>query len=441
MKKTRDWITRVLALWLFLLALTMAALAGCDYGDLELQGGGPGTEPGGEAGGSGELDWLDSLGILVDERDGKGEIRQAWQLSNRLILLKQVHREEISYYLYHTDTGKLLLIVPPKENACLEKVAGERLFFVAKEVDEAGEQAFPHLLVFDLGTYKVFREQDVFIRRDVVFGGLGSPGLTLNGIYPRGDDVVLDFTYAKGETASGTRPLTVADYSGKKLSLRIYNATAPEGTLPTTGEESLVGRISCKDLSALFPVDKIPLLRGGLPYGVGWQGEIDFEHPSIRVEIRLRERASYHVATVLRGTGLVYVVEFKPNTSDDLNGLSTDRLKDLGPAEVMGLYWRARQERSLEALGVLLADSAEVGGVTEALVQTKYEWQRGRWMVIAFAVGESAAEGDQATVKVSYKQTGYDGRLIVREDVPFGLSMQDGVWKVDISDHILALSQ
>ena len=439
MKEQHYHLTRVLVLYLLLLALATTGLSGCGDGAFDLHRGE--AEFSGEAGGSEELDWLNDLSIPADELEGQGEIWQAWQLNNHLILLKQVHQLESSFYLFHADSGKLLLIVPPKENACLEKVAGEKLFFIVKDVDENGDQGFPHRLAFDLATYKTAREQEVFIRRDAVFGGMGSPLLTLNGIYPRGDDVVLDFAYAKGEALTGIRPLTVADYSGRKLSVRIYNATAPEGALPATVEDSLVGRISCTDLSPLFPLDKMPLFRGGFPYGTGWRGEIDFERPSIRVEMSLKEKASYHVKTVLRATGLVYVIEFRPDGADGLHGLGPDQLIDLDPAEVMGLYWRARQERSLDGLRGLLAENAEVGSVSEALGQTEREWQRWRLMVISFSVGEATIDGDRATVPVSYKQTGWDGTLIVRDDVSFGLSLVDGVWKVDLSDHILSLTQ
>lgn len=426
---------------MFLVILLTAAvfgLSGCGDGALDLQR--SETELGGNAGDT-ELNWLNTLKIPWDELEGKGEIRQTWQLRENLVLLNQVHGQENGFHLFHVDSGKLLPIVPPKENAVLEKVIGDKLFFVVKEVGENGDQGFPQRLVFDLATYKRVREKDAFIRRDVVFGSLDSPLLNLDGIYPRGDDVVLDFAYAEGEAPTGMPPLTVADYSGRKISLRIYNATAREGTLPAVDEDSLVGRISCTDLSPLFPPELIPLFRGRYPYGAQWRGEIDLERPSIRVEINLREKASYHVRTVLRATGLVYVVEFKPDAADAVHGLSAETLTDLSPEQVVELYWRARQERSLGALRELLADNAEVGSLAEALTQTEREWQRGRMMVVSFSVGEATVEGDRATVPVSYQQTGWDGRLIAREDVTFGLCRVDGVWKVDLSDHILALTQ
>lgn len=438
MSRKRCHPMRIPVLLVILLAVAAVALSGCGDGALDL----PRDEAGfGGESADAELHWLNALDIPVDELEGAGEIRQAWQLSENLVLLNQTQGQTNGFHLFHADSRKVLPIVSPTEHAVLEKVVGDKLFFVVKEVGENGDQEFPQRLVFDLATYKTAREKEAFIRRDVVFGGVDSPLLTLDGIYPRGDDVVLDFAYAKGETPTGIRPLTVADYSGRRLSLRIYNAAAREGTLPAAGEDSLVGRISCTELSPLFPPEQIPLFKGRYPYGAGWRGEIDYERPSIRVEISLREKASYHVRTVLRATGLVYVIEFKPDATDAVHGLSTSALTDLSPEEVVELYWRARQERSLGALRELLADNAEVGSLTEALTQTEREWQQGRLMVIAFSVGGAVVEDDRATVPVSYQQTGWDGRLIAREDVTFGLCRVDGVWKVDLSDHILALTQ
>lgn len=436
MGKKYGLIIKTTIISMMLLAAAAAGLSGCGDAAPDPLWGGAGGLPRDM-----ELHWLDGLPTPPDPPGDGGELRQAWQLRENLILLHQVREAAHSFHLFHADTGKQVPIVPAAEHAVLEKVAGDQLFFAVKRVGANGNQEFPQRLVFDLAAYKVTREKEAFFRRDTVFGGVGSPLLTLDGIYPRGDDVVLDFAYAGGQAPTGIHPLTVADYSGRRVVLRIYNAGGRGAASAAVGEESLVGRISYTELPPFYPPELVPLLRGRYPYGAGFARDVEFERPSVKIEINLREKAAYHVRMVPRATGLVYVVQFRPDGAGAVHGLTPAALADLAPEEVAALYWQARQERSLGALRTLLTDDAEVGSLAEALLQTEREWQRGRMMVVSFATGEAAVHGDRATVPVSYRQTGWDGQLVVREGVPFGLSKVDGIWKVDLSDHILALAR
>src|SRR5690554_3956349 len=106
-------VTRVLVFLVILLTAAVFGLSGCGDGALDLQR--SETELGGNAGDT-ELNWLNTLKIPWDELEGKGEIRQTWQLRENLVLLNQVHGQENGFHLFHVDSGKLLPIVPPKEN-------------------------------------------------------------------------------------------------------------------------------------------------------------------------------------------------------------------------------------------------------------------------------------------------------------------------------------
>jgi len=129
-----------------------------------------------------------------------------------------------------------------------------------------------------------------------------------------------------------------------------------------------------------------------------------------------------------------YIVSFKQieQAEGDLYELDDEKLQGLNPAEVMELYWQARQQRNLELLRVLLIDDTGVATLEETLVETTKEWGQGYWMVIDYAVGEYTINRETAIVQVSAKLTRPDGRLFVQENVPYGMTRQDGVWKVNI---------
>lgn len=381
------------------------------------------------------LAWLEELNIPEDKFKDLGEIEQAWELNDDLILVKHVWNKDWDYYLFNRNTGEINLIVYCIENARLEKFADNKLFFLAKGGSDCGNYEFPYRLTYDIGSGELTRS-NLYLQRDVVFGTL-SWDMVLGEVEAKDNSLSVEFNVAEGQVlAGGLRiPLTSLSYNDQGLSMRVYNATVDK-TEVSNPEGCAVEEISIEPIAADAPIDNISLFKEKFPYGGEWQGEIDLQVPSVRLDMKLRDKVAYNIDFITEDQGMTlkYIVSFKPveQAGGYLYELDDEKLQGLNPAEVMELYWQARQQRNLESLGVLLKDDTGVATLDETLVETAEEWGQGYWMVIDYAVGEYTVNGENASVQVSAKLTRPDGKLVIQENAPYSMTRQDGIWKVNI---------
>jgi len=414
-------------IYLLLSALWGFALVGCATGGQNQSASDPDI--------NGQLAWMEELNIPEYKFKDQGEIEQAWELNDDLILVKHVWNRDWDYYLFNRNTNEVNWVVPFIENARLEKIADNKLFFLAKGGSDCGNFEFPYRLTYDIGSGELTRS-DLYLQRDVVFGTL-SWDMVLGKVETKDNSFIVEFNVAEDQVlAGGLRiPLTSVSYNDGRLSMRIYNVTADKTEISNPGS-CPVEAINIELIAADVPIDNINLFKKSFPYGGELQGDIDLQVPSVRLDMKLRDKVAYNIDFAMENQEMTikYIVGFKPieQAKGNLYELDDEKFQGLSPVEVMELYWQARQQRDLEALRVLLKDGTGVATLEETLLEKAKEWSQGYWMVIDYAVGEYTVNGENASVQVSAKLTSPDGKLVVLENVPYSMTRQDGVWKVNI---------
>lgn len=291
--------------YLLLAALWGLALVGC-----ATNGQNP---PARDTGVNGQLAWLEELNIPKDKFKDLGEVEQAWKLNEDLILLEHIWHMDWDYYLFNRTTGEVNWIVPFIENARLEKIADNKLFFLAKGGSDCGNYEFPYRLTYDISSGELARS-DLYLQRDVVFGTL-SWDMVLGKVEAKDNSCIVEFNVAEGQVlAGGLRiPLTSVSYNDGRLSMRVYNVTADKAEISNPGNYP-VEAINIAPIAAGAPVDNISLFKDKFPYGGELQGDIDLQVPSVRLDMKLRDNVAYNIGFITGDQGLTmkYIVSFKP---------------------------------------------------------------------------------------------------------------------------------
>lgn len=237
-----------------------------------------------------------NLNIHAEKFQTEGNINEAWQINERLILIKHTLNRDYNYYLYDLDTEELKWIIPFTEHAQFEKIAYDgKLIFVAKNDFDCGNYTFPRRLIYNLETNEL-TDEEMFLQRDVVFGTLGWQYI-LDDIKIKTEKLILGFDIAEGQVlAGGIRwPLTSVNYMDEKIKIRIYNIIG-EAITKTYPEHPIISRISCIPLSSDVPADNVQLFMGDFPYGQCIEEEyLNFNVPSILLELELKKKVSFKV--------------------------------------------------------------------------------------------------------------------------------------------------
>lgn len=290
-------------IYLFLVVVLSIALTGCTRG---------GQDPPAPETGGNDLAWLEELNIPKDKLKEQGEIEQAWEVNEDLVLLQQVWGPDYDYYLFSRNTDEVKWIVSFIENARLEKIMADKLFFLAKGGSDCGNFEFPYGLTYDLGTGELIRS-DQYLSRGVVFG-IGSWEWLLDKVEAGDNSIVLELKVAEGQMLAGSFriPKTSVNYTEDGLSMRIYNATSDNMNVPVP-EGSLVQSISCTPLGADVAVDNIDIFKESFPCGGGLENNPDLRVASVRLDLKLSGQPVYNIKTIPddQGTMLKYVINFK----------------------------------------------------------------------------------------------------------------------------------